>query len=266
MSGGGAPSPTYATQASINPTFQPYATAASNFLTNQVGTSQTPWPGPFAAPPTQQQNFGADYMQALGQEAASSVLSPTSLNAMTALAGGQYLPAANPYIQQIMQGMQQLSNTQLDRQISQLQAQYGAQGASMNSLGAQGIADLETNTNASLQQQLGQLGLNALSIEQPLQMEAAQSGLNYEPSIAQANEQIGSQYQGINQQALQAMMQEYQRIQQSPYIPLNYLPGVTPTSAAYPQYPASSTASIGGALASLLTTPLTGTLLGSFLG
>jgi len=263
---GGQQTPALPQAAQPNPALQGYVGAAGNYLQGQVGQSLQPWPGPYAAPAVPEQQYGANYLQALAQEGASSDVSPTGLATIQNTAAGGQLGAADPYIQQIMQGMTQLSNTQLDRQISNLQAQYGAQGAGINSLAGQGIADLESSTNASLQTALGQLGLGAYNTGSAQQQAAAQFGANYEPAIATQAMQAGSALTGINQSALQAMMQEYSNIQQSPYLPLQYLSAAQPSSANYPLYPSSSTASIGSSLLGLLGQNLTGTALGSWLG
>jgi len=261
--GGGPPSvPQAATPLAA---YQPYIQKASDFLTSQVGQPPATWPGPFGVDPSVLQAMGAGYTGALGGEAAASGAFPAGASTLAATASGAYLPAASPYIAQIQQGLRTLLNQQLGQQTADLEARYGRVGGAGGSPAAQAVANLDVGSNAQLLQIMGQLGLSSLESERALQEQAATSGVGLGQSIAALMSQTGQGLTSLSTDALNRQIAEFVRGQQAQYAPLAYLGTATPGGSGMPQYPPSPVAQIGSALTGLLTSDLTGSVLGKWL-
>jgi hypothetical protein len=243
---------------------KPYLRRVGEVLPGLVGTIQPPYPGPTTAPPTPLQEIGAGSVLDLLQQAAASGFFPTALAQQVATAAGAYLPGANPYIQQIMQGMRQEAELARQQALADLQSRYARFGQAVSSPLARAEADLSARIGAALSQQLGQLQLSAYEPERQRMMQAAQAGLGLEPSLAQQAFGLGEALRNIADVGILRAMQEYARSQESFWRPFMFLSGI-PTAAGVPQYAPSPVAGILGGLGALLGAPTQGTLLGRIL-
>jgi hypothetical protein len=184
-----------------------------------------------------------------------------SLSQLASTLGGEYLPGANQYIQQFMQGMRQEAEQARQQALAELQSRYARFGQAASSPLARAEADLGAKVAAALSQQLGQLQMSAYESERQRMMQALQAALGLEPSLAASVFGMGQALWNIADVGIQRAMQEYARSQESFWKPFMFLSGI-PTAAGTPQYAPSPIAGILGGIGSLLTAPLQGTLLG----
>jgi hypothetical protein len=240
---------------------KPYFRRVGEVLPGLVGTIQPPYPEPTTPPPVPLQEMGAGSILDLLEQTALSGLYPTALAHQVATAAGAYLPGANPYIQQIMQGVWQEAELSRQQALADLRSRYARFGQAASSPLARAEADLNARIGAALSQQLGQLQLSAYEPERQRMMQAAQAGLALEPSLAQQAFSLGEALRNIPDVGTLRAMQEYARSQESFWRPFSFMSGV-PTAAGVPQYAPSPIAGILGGIGSLLMAPLQGTLLG----
>ena len=261
----GGSGPSLPQQAQPLPATAPDISKASDFLTSQVGVPQAPYPGPYVAPATPEENYATNQIAGLDQEALASNFSPVSVNTMTTLAGGGFLPGASPYLDQIARSLRALTGQQQNRDVANLNAKYARYGEGYSSPAAQAEGDYLASSNASLDNTLGTLGLSAYNTGVSNMASAAEQGLQYEPGLAKLLYSTGESQRAIDQAGLTNQQAVYDKLQQSLYQPLAYLTGLVPGGSAMPQYSPSPVPGIIGGLGSLLASPVT-SILGGLLG
>jgi hypothetical protein len=234
------------------PQAMPYVTSGLNFLQNQVGTSVAPWPGPYAAPATPEMQAAAGATWDTLDQAIASGITPAAMASIWGIESGQQMPGMSPYLSSMSQGLIDLTRQQEQQNIADLEARYAMYGQPASSQAAQGVAQLEAADTANLMQTLGQLGLNAYETGINQQLQAAGMGQYTDPTLASCLLQMGQALYTPEETALQQAMQEYQRVQQSIWTPLNYLGNFVPGGAGTPQYGPSFLQEIASPLGAII--------------
>jgi len=248
--GGGGPTPPQ--QATPIPETEPYISAAANWLKGQVGTSMAPWPGPFAVGETPEQAVGAGSAINLADIITSSGLNPQAITALQSFIGAG--PGQAPFISSITDALTKLNAIQQQRDVAGIQARYGALGGAMSSPAATAVSDYLAQSGAGLEQNIGQVELQGAGLQQS----AINEALGLTPSLAQLIFGMGTTQQQEEDVGLQRAITEYQRVQMSPYIPLNYFTGALPGGSGLPEYTPSPVPGLVTGLTDLLTPASTG--------
>jgi hypothetical protein len=198
---------------------QNYLNTATNFLTQTVGQPFT-YTGPVAAGPSAGQLEALNMFQT-GAEATQPLLPQglaglyggiqglTSLGATAApatdvglatlgtTAAGGSLPGVNPVLQQIVQGIQGVTQNQLDQEMQQINSQMGPIGQATGSPLLDVKSRVLGQVEPGLESTIGQLLLGEYNQQQQEQLTAANELMGYGPNVLNALISAGGSVTGV---------------------------------------------------------------------
>jgi hypothetical protein len=207
--------------------FKPVVRKAGDWLTQHFGEKEE-------LSTEQQESLDAIRGLWKGQGSGSGV-GVTGLSTLKDVAGGKYLGSQDPYLASITSGLTKLTQQRQGRDISDIEARYGARGNPMSSEAARAVGDYSAASGAGLERALGELNLSAYQQERNRMQEASKFGAEYDPALAR----LLFESSGVT---------DPKRAEDRW---LNWLRGILPSGTGYTQHESSGVGDLLGAIASI---------------
>jgi len=191
----------------LPPELQNLARASATYQTGQIGQPAAPYPYAIAAPLSPSESFAVP--AAAGLAAGDlSVAGPTA-GQIGATLSGAYQPQSDPYIQQIVAGMQQ----QQQQDLSALRSTYGGLGLA----NSEALARAPGQLGANYAGQIGNLRLNAFEQDRARQAAIVPYGIGLPSRGIDQLLQTGGTARQAQQNMLSAAYQEWLREAENPW-------------------------------------------------